>query len=100
MNGSATGRRGRLRQQHPALYAGGVVALVASLVAIVVVADPLGAMVSALPWPDLPDLGLPDLPDWATWFRRGIVVAVMALAVIGAVGKARERERSAGEDGG
>ncbi len=84
--------------QHRRLYAAGIAALVLGVIAIVVVADPLATIVTAFPLRNLPDLNLPDLPGWATWLRRGILVVLVALAVVGGIEKARKDERAIRED--
>ena len=47
-------------------------------------------VVAAIPFPDLPDL--PDLPDWARRLRIAIVIAIVALLVIGEVVRDRESD--------
>jgi hypothetical protein len=78
-----------------------VAAAVLGAVAIVVVFDPLGAIARAIPWPDLPDGALPDLPGWTKWVWRGVVLASIALALVGALEKTSKpaQDESADERG-
>ncbi len=81
---SEAGRgRSERRRNRPGIYAASVVLLVALAVFVVVVFDPLRALVSALPLPDLGDL--PDLPDWLKWIWRGLMISLISLAVIATV---------------
>jgi hypothetical protein len=66
------------------LRAFAVAAAVLVGIGIVVASDPLAELVGAVPWPDLAAGDLPDLPGWAKWIWRGIVLALIALAVEGA----------------
>ena len=59
-----------------------------STVVAVAFTVPLPAIVSAIPFPDLP-----DVPAWAKWAWRGVVIGAIVLAVIGEV----EKERSSGD---
>ena len=79
----AGSRRSEGRRDRPGIYAAGVVLLVALAVFVVVVFDPLRALASALPLPDLG--GLPNLPDWLKWIWRGLMISLIALAVIGTI---------------
>jgi hypothetical protein len=78
------------RVRHRLYAALGTTAVVAGIVGAVVVFDPLGSVVGALPLPDLPNL--PDLPDWTRWLRLGVVIGLIVLGIVAAL------DRSSGSD--
>ena len=57
--------------------------MLAVVVTVTLVLDPLGSIVSRLPLPDLPDL--PDLPGWVDWLKLGVVIVLIVLGIIAAV---------------
>jgi hypothetical protein len=78
----------------PSLRAIVVVAAMLVAIPIVVIFDPLGAIVGAIPWPDLPFPDVGGLPGWAKWMWRALMVSLLALAVIEALREGRASGRS------
>ena len=78
----------RLRRERPGLFAAGQVAIVGIIVAAVVFADPIPALISAIPFPDLDLPAFPDMPDVPGWVKRvknGVIIGLIVLAVIGGI---------------
>ncbi|MCP9487955.1 MAG: hypothetical protein MSC30_19120 [Gaiellaceae bacterium MAG52_C11] len=65
------------------------------VVVVIVLADPLPAIVSALPFSGPPDV--PDLPGWLGWLWRGVVISTVVLALIGKLEQRGKRDRPRGE---
>ena len=61
--------------------------LLTALATVAVIALVLNVGLRVLPLEDidLPSLGLPDLPGWLKWVKNGVILLLIALAVVGAV---------------
>jgi hypothetical protein len=74
------------------LYGAGLLLLAAAGIAAVIVWDPVLALISALPLPDLP--GRPDLPAWARWLKNAVVIVLVVLGLVGAAERHGRGRRS------
>jgi hypothetical protein len=85
-----------LRREPLATLAVGAAVLVA--IPIVVVFDPVAAIVRAIPWPGLPVTDVPDVPGWLRWPWHGLMVVALVLALAGALEKAAKSDRDRPDD--
>lgn len=74
--------------------------LVVAVIVVVIVFDPLAALVRSLDLGSL-GLGVPDMPGWLDWIRDlpgpGLLVVIVVLVVLGEWGR-REKDTKDSED--